>query len=226
MKLGTDSVILGAYVQATQSNKILDIGTGTGILSLMMAQQSNAIIQAVELDELAAEEAQFNFEQSPWSEQIKLFKGAIQEFTLHYPPNQFDLIISNPPYFTAGHQFEIEQQNRRMARHTHHLSFDELAKMLSVHLTDQGIAAIVLPTAEAETFMGIAHDFELYPKEVLKVFPKLSKPYNRMVILFSKEKQITLEKELIIYKEDHTYTQAYYELTKEYYLWKDIPTAQ
>lgn len=221
MKLGTDAVVLGAYVNPNQAKNILDIGTGTGILSLMMAQKSDAIIHAVEINEMAAIEAEFNFKQSKWNEQLSLFKGSIQDYVSNNPAEKFDLIITNPPYFVAGNQFEIEDEKRRTARHTNTLSFDELAKIMANLLHEDGTIAMVLPVQEAELFIQIAETYLLFPKEILQVFPKKSKPFNRLVMLFSKQKQNITQQELVIYNEDNSYTNEYYELTKDFYLWKD-----
>ena len=221
MKLGTDAVVLGAYVNPQKAKNILDIGTGTGILSLMMAQKSDAIIQAIEIDEMAAIEAEFNFKQSKWAEQLSLFKGSIQGYASSYGAEKFDLIITNPPYFVAGNQFEIEEEKRRTARHTHTLSFDELATIMAELLHEDGTIAMVLPVQEAELFIQIAEVHQLFPKEILQVYPKKSKPFNRLVMLFSKQKQNITQQELVIYHEDNSYTNEYYELTKDFYLWKD-----
>ena len=221
MKLGTDAVVLGAYVNPNHAKNILDIGTGTGILSLMMAQKSDAITQAVEINELAAIEAEFNFKQSKWAEQLSLYKGSIQDYVSNNPAEKFDLIITNPPYFVAGNQFEIEDEKRRTARHTNTLSFDELAKIMAELLHENGTIAMVLPVQEAELFIQIAETYLLFTKEILQVFPKKSKPFNRLVVLFSKQKQNIIQRELVIYNKDNSYTNEYYELTKDFYLWKD-----
>lgn len=221
MKLGTDAVVLGAYVNPYLAKNILDIGTGTGILALMMAQKSDALIQAVEIDEVAALEAEFNFKQSKWVDQFSLYNGSIQDYTSSNPSIKFDLIITNPPYFVAGNQFEIEEEKRRTARHTNTLSFDELAKIIAELLHEDGTIAMVLPVQEAELFIQIAETYLLFPKEILQVFPKKSKPFNRLVMLFSKQKQNIIQQELVIYNEDNSYTETYYELTKDFYLWKD-----
>lgn len=221
MKLGTDAVVLGAYVNPQKAKNILDIGTGTGILSLMMAQKSDAIIQAIEIDEMAAIEAEFNFKQSKWAEQLSLYMGSIQDYASNNPAEKFDLIITNPPYFVAGNQFEIEEEKRRTARHTNTLSFDELAKIMAELLHEDGTIAMVLPVQEAELFIQIAEVHQLFPKEILQVYPKKSKPFNRLVMLFSKQKQNITQQELVIYHEDNSYTNEYYELTKDFYLWKD-----
>ncbi len=226
MKLGTDAVVLGAYVKPNLVKNILDIGTGTGILSLMMAQKSDAFIQAVEIDEVAALEAEFNFKQSKWVNQFSLYNGSIQDYTSSNPSIKFDFIITNPPYFVAGNQFEIEEEKRRLARHTFSLSFDELARIMSELLAETGTIAMVLPVVEAELFIKIAEENSLFLKEILRVYPKASKPFNRMVMLFSKLKQNALEQELVIYNEDNSYTETYYELTKDFYLWKDKINAQ
>lgn len=226
MKLGTDAVVLGAFVNPNQAKNIMDIGTGTGILSLMMAQKSNALIQAVEINEIAALEAEFNFKQSKWVEQFSLYKVSIQDYVSNNPAEKFDLIITNPPYFVAGNQFEIEDEKRRTARHTNTLSFDELAKIMADLLHEDGTIAMVLPVQEAELFIQIAETYQLFPKEILQVFPKKSKPFNRLVMLFSKQKQNITQQELVIYNEDNSYTNEYYELTKDFYLWKDKTNAQ
>jgi tRNA1Val (adenine37-N6)-methyltransferase len=221
MKLSTDAVVLGAFVNPSLAKNILDIGTGTGILSLMMAQKSEAFIQAVEIDEVAASEAEFNFKQSKWLNRISLYSNSIQDFRREFPDVKFDLIITNPPYFVAGNQFEIEEEKRRTARHTNTLSFEELAKIMAELLHEDGTIAMVLPNQEAEFFIQIAETYLLFPKEILQVFPKKSKPFNRLVMLFSKQKQNITKQELVIYNEDNSYTNEYYELTKDYYLWKD-----
>jgi tRNA1Val (adenine37-N6)-methyltransferase len=221
MKLGTDAVVLGAYVNPNLAKNILDIGTGTGILALMMAQKSDAFIQAVEIDEVAALEAEFNFKQSKWLNRISLYSNSIQDFRREFPDVKFDFIITNPPYFVAGNQFEIEDEKRRTARHTNTLSFEELAKIMAQLLHENGIIAMVLPNQEAELFIQIAETYLLFPKEILQVYPKRSKPFNRLVMLFSKQKQNITQQELVIYNEDNSYTETYYELTKDFYLWKD-----
>lgn len=221
MKLGTDAVVLGAYVNPNLAKNILDIGTGTGILALMMAQKSDAFIQAVEIDEVAALEAEFNFKQSKWLNRISLYSNSIQDFRREFPDVKFDFIITNPPYFVAGNQFEIEDEKRRTARHTNTLSFEELAKIMAQLLHENGIIAMVLPNQEAELFIQIAETYLLFPKEILQVYPKRSKPFNRLVMLFSKQKQNIIQQELVIYNEDNSYTETYYELTKDFYLWKD-----
>lgn len=221
MKLGTDAVVLGAYVNPYLAKNILDIGTGTGILALMMAQKSDAFIHAVEIDEVAALEAEFNFKQSKWLNRISLYSNSIQDFRREFPDVKFDFIITNPPYFVAGNQFEIEDEKRRTARHTNTLSFEELAKIIAELLHEDGTIAMVLPVQEAELFIQIAETYLLFPKEILQVYPKRSKPFNRLVMLFSKQKQNIKKQELVIYNEDNSYTETYYELTKDFYLWKD-----
>jgi tRNA1Val (adenine37-N6)-methyltransferase len=214
-------VVLGAYVSPNLAKNILDIGTGTGILALMMAQKSDAFIHAVEIDEVAALEAEFNFKQSKWLNRISLYSNSIQDFRREFPDVKFDLIITNPPYFVAGNQFEIEDEKRRTARHTNTLSFEELAKIIAELLHEDGTIAMVLPVQEAELFIQIAETYLLFPKEILQVYPKRSKPFNRLVMLFSKQKQNIKKQELVIYNEDNSYTETYYELTKDFYLWKD-----
>ena len=122
MKIGTDSVLLGCLVEINHSTRILDIGTGTGLLALMLAQRSNANIVAVEVDELAAMEATFNFKQSKWAHRITLHHKSIQQFSKEQHP-KFDLIVSNPPYYAIQQHSAIAQKTRSIARHTNLLSY-------------------------------------------------------------------------------------------------------
>ncbi|WP_299003579.1 methyltransferase [uncultured Shewanella sp.] len=157
MRVSTDGVLLGAWAPLTQARTILDIGTGSGLLSLMAAQRSQAQITAVELDENAVNDCKHNFKASSWSDRLKVHHSAIQ----HFVANQrvFDHIICNPPYFTNGPQSQVAA--RSTARHTDNLSFDELLSAINQLLSSNGVASLILPSASLNSFLMRLSIFQL-----------------------------------------------------------------
>ncbi len=157
MKVTTDACIFGALLaessQLRQSQSILDIGAGTGLLSLMAAQNSQAKITAVSLDEEASQQAISNFAASPWADQCQLVNSAIQTFSANNT-QRFDCVISNPPFFQQS--FKGDDQRRNMARHTDSLSFTDLIKAISRHLANSGEAWILLPVESTPRFLETA----------------------------------------------------------------------
>ena len=146
MKVGTDGVLLGAWANTDNAKRILDIGTGTGVIALQMAQRNPvAQIHAVEIDETAAHRARANFDLSPWAERMNVEQTAVQEFS---PAEKFDLIVSNPPYFVDS--LLPPDAKRSTARHTHDLSFEELDSAVCQLLADDGLFALILPVTEFE----------------------------------------------------------------------------
>ncbi|HAA17064.1 MAG TPA: methyltransferase [Cytophagales bacterium] len=151
MKVTTDACVFGALAEAIAPQRILDIGTGTGLLSLMLAQRYHAPIDAVELDEAAAQQASQNFRLSPWSSNLHLHQGAIQEFT---PSTSYDLIVTNPPFF--GNQLPSQNPEKRNAWHQTTLGSRELAEAISRLLSKEGKGWVLLPPKEASTFQSHA----------------------------------------------------------------------
>ena len=149
MKVGTDGVLLGAWARVDGTRRILDIGTGTGVIALQMAQRnSEAQIFAVEIDETASCRARANFDMSPWAERLEVECCAAQEFN---HTEKFDLIISNPPYFVDS--LLPPDAKRSTARHTHDLSFEALDEAVSRLLAENGRFAMILPVAEFEKYL-------------------------------------------------------------------------
>lgn len=149
MKVGTDGVLLGAWADCEGARRILDIGTGTGVIALQMAQRNaTAQISAVEIDETASRRARANFDMSPWAERLQVVQVAVQQFE---PTEQFDLIISNPPYFVDS--LLPPDERRSTARHTHDLTFEELDRAVCRLLHEAGRFAIILPEVEFEKFL-------------------------------------------------------------------------
>ena len=217
MKVGTDGVILGAWCPIDNNPfSILDIGAGTGILSLILAQRSNAFqIDAIEIDEDAYEQCVENFESSPWGDKLFCFHAGLDEF-VEEPEDEYDLIISNPPFYTEDYKTENEQ--RDLARFSDALPFEDLVKAANLLLTENGIFAVIIPFKEEEKFITLAKDFELYPFKITRVKGTPTTEIKRSLLAFSKTQKQTLVDELIIETARHQYTEDYIALTNDFYL--------
>jgi len=217
MKVGTDGVLLGAWTQISDTvNSILDIGSGTGLISLMMAQRSYVEnIDAVELNEDAYIQTVENFEQSDWGDRLFCYHASFQEFTNEID-DQYDLIISNPPFYTSTYK-ELSE-DRAMARHSESLTYKELLKGTSKLLSKQGSCAFIIPHDEEVNFINVAGKYNLYPNKITRVRGTESSLIKRSLLQFSfYEKSIEID-ELIIEIERHKYTSEYIDLVKEFYL--------
>jgi tRNA1Val (adenine37-N6)-methyltransferase len=185
MAVSTDAVLLGAWAELTQSRHILDIGAGSGLLSLMAAQRSprHTSIIAVEIDNAAAKACQFNIKQSPWSETVQLFHGAIQDFQQLHKKNDeplFDHIICNPPYFEQGTQ--AKNSARADARHTNTLPFAELQSVISQLLAPQGTASVILPLQSLVSFTQQLNTYGLFVAKQLDIISIEGKVANRSIL--------------------------------------------
>jgi tRNA1Val (adenine37-N6)-methyltransferase len=216
MKVGTDSVLLGCLVTINNAVNCLDIGTGTGILSLMLAQRNNELqIDAIEIDEQAFLQANNNFSSSKFSHQIQAHCCALQSFA---PNNKYDLIISNPPYFVGKNNFSITNIQRAKARHDNDLSFEDLIHSVIKLLSKTGTFTLILPIAEAIIFKELATQKGLFLNKEIFIKPKPSKEPNRMIMEFSLLQEEKITDEFIIYNDDNSQTEAYKNLTSEFYL--------
>ncbi len=216
MKVGTDSVLLGCLVTINNAVNCLDIGTGTGILSLMLAQRNNELqIDAIEIDEQAFMQAKNNFSSSKFSNQIQAHCCALQNFA---PNNKYDLIISNPPYFIGKNNFNIANIQRAKARHDNDLSFEELIHSVIKLLSETGKFTLILPIAEAITFKELAIQKGLFLNKEIFIKPKPSKEPNRMIMEFSLLQEDKITAEFIVYNDDNSQTEAYKNITSEFYL--------
>ena len=218
MKIGTDGVLLGAWADVQAAKSILDIGTGTGLIALMAAQRNElATIDAVEIDVMSYEEAKQNFEESKWSERLHIFHSSIQDYTKNCE-KQYDLILSNPPYFINSTKSKYDYKNQ--VRHTDNLSFEDLIESVYILLNDSGKFCVVLPFAEGVIFEALAKAKNLFCTKKVNVKGRDFKPTERLLMQFEKiEKHIT-ESHLIIQNtpKRHDYTSDYIELTKDFYL--------
>ena len=218
MKIGTDGVLLGAWAPILHNPfSILDIGTGTGIIALMLAQRSNAAqIDALEIEENAYEQATDNFENSPWNDRLFCFHAGLDEF-MEEPEDEYDLIVSNPPFYAEDYKTNDEQ--RDLARFQDALPFEDLVEAADLLLSENGILAVIIPFKEEERFLAIAKKFELYPIKITRVKGTPTTEIKRSLMAFKRFELPTLHSdELIIETARHQYTPKYIELTKEFYL--------
>ena len=218
MKIGTDGVLLGAWSPLDHAPiSILDIGTGTGIIALMLAQRSEALqIDALEIDENAYEQATDNFENSPWNDRLYCFHAGLDEF-VEEPEDEYDLIVSNPPFYTEN--FKTDNDARDLARFSDAMPFEDLIEAAALLLSENGIFAVILPFKEEASFIALAEEYELYPAKITRVKGTPSSEIKRSLLAFSRNKPIEFPiDELIIETARHQYTPGYIDLTKDFYL--------
>ena len=217
MKIGTDGVLLGAWTPLINNPyNVLDIGAGTGILSLMLAQRSNAEqIDAIEIDEDAYEQCVENFETSPWSDKLFCFHAGLDEF-VDEPEDEYDLIISNPPFYTDD--YKSDNSSRDLARFEDALPFEELIEAAALLLSDNGIFSVIIPFKEEERFVSLCKELDLFPLKMTRVKGTPTSEIKRSLLAFCRIEQTPLIDELVIEISRHNYTPEYIELTKDFYL--------
>lgn len=216
MKVGTDGVLLGAWTDVENANSILDIGTGTGLIALMLAQRCEAKISAIEIDKDAFLQAHGNIENSKWKNRISVENLSLQEFGKR-ENQKFDLIVCNPPFFEYNSQ--ILDEKRNIARQKSTLSFEELISESVKLLTKNGKICLILPFDELENIQKIALENELFLNKILKIKPLETKAFKRIMLEFGFQKTEFQEKILVIETDKrHFYTPEYIELTKDFYL--------
>ncbi len=218
MKIGTDGVLLGAWCPIDNNPfSLLDIGAGTGILSLMLAQRSNAEqIDAIEIDEDAYEQCVENFESSPWGDRLFCFHAGLDEF-IDEPEDQYNIIISNPPFYSE--EYKTENSQRDLARFQDALPFEDLVEAADLLLSENGIFAVIIPYKEEERFIDLCAEVELYPIKVTRVKGTPTTEIKRSLLAFKRyELSVLTADELIIETARHQYTNDYIALTKDFYL--------
>jgi len=215
MKVGTDAVLLPCLTDYSKIQNILEVGCGSGVISLLSAQLSDAHILAIDIHENSVVQANENFKLSPWKARLNAKHTSFQKFA-NTAEIKFDLIISNPPFFVAS--LKSPEKNRNLARHNDLLSQNELLQSARQLLNPEGKLSLILPQTEGEELLVKAIEDGFYLKRRVNIKPKSSKKANRIVIELSLKKQETEYKELIIREESNEYTNAYKELTKDFYL--------
>ncbi|MGR6980741.1 tRNA1(Val) (adenine(37)-N6)-methyltransferase [Testudinibacter sp. P27/CKL/0425] len=221
MKVGTDSILLGAWAEVRQVRSVLDMGCGSGLLALMLAQRlavsaADYHICALEIDSAAAQQARENIDQSPWADRIELINQDLADYARQAKPH-FDLIISNPPYFAQG--VECGSHARQTARYTAgsqgHLDWLLKAQAL---LNPQGRIAFVLPYAEGETLLRQLHQTALYCSKRVEIITKTAKPPQRLLLEFRLLESAVQHAQITIYQADNQYHPEFIALTRDFYL--------
>ncbi len=217
MKIGTDGVLLGAWTSVKHNPfSILDIGSGTGILSLMIAQRSYAEqIEAIEIDDDAYEQCSENFENSPWNDRLFCYHASLLEF-VEEVEDAFDLIICNPPFYYED--YKTENKSRDLARFNDAMPFKHIIYAVAHLLAEDGLFSIVIPKKEEDDFVALANTIGLFPQRILHVRGNPDADVKRSLIEFSYTQKEVETSELIIETERHNYTKVYINLTKDFYL--------
>jgi len=217
MKVGTDGVLLGAWVSLAHApNSILDIGAGTGLIALMLAQRSTSeTIDAIELEPNAYEQCMENFENSPWGDRLFCYHASLEEFVDEIE-DTYDLIVANPPFYSED--VPSRDAARDQARQNLSLPFDELLQAAANLRTAHGTFATIIPYHEELNFVAMAEKLQLYPNRITHVKGTANAPKKRSLLQFSGKKMTPQQNELIIEIERHQYTPEYIELTQAFYL--------
>ena len=216
MKVGTDGVLLGAWAQLPEGGKVLDLGTGTGLVALMVAQRCEAEILAVDISEEACQQATENVEASPWKDRISVLHCDVKEMGEEYK-ERFDCIVSNPPYFKEN--VKCPGKLRNTARHTDELDFSQLASSASFLLKENGSISVVLPADAAHEFIAESSAHRLLLSRQTWIHTKPGAQPKRVLMTFTKGQVSASEIiHMTIHEADHSFSEAYKSLTSEFYL--------
>lgn len=227
MKIGTDGILLGAWVSLeNKPENIFDIGAGTGVIALQLAQRSFAAnITAVEINDSAFEQCTDNFENSPWADRLFCYHASAQEFATSFAEviedetekdKAYDLIVSNPPFYSED--YKTESTARDVARFNDALPFEHLIGCVDHLLSEDGVFALILPRKEEETFIALASEAGLFPKRICRVRGTLTSEEKRSLIEFTFRRTETKITALTLETERHQYTEDYKKLVKDFYL--------
>jgi len=215
MKVGTDAVLLGSWVDVSNAKMILDVGTGSGVIALMLAQRTEDEVQidAIEIEKEDTSQSKENVLRSPWPSKISVFQKPLQEFE---PSKKYDLIVSNPPYFINS--LLPPTLHRQRTRHTEELTFEELITHSIRLLNPTGTLDVILPIQEGNDFKDLASENGLYIKRQLAFFSRKEKPQERCLLEFGFEQVKPKEEKMILYESGDLKSSDYINLTKDFYL--------
>jgi len=217
MKIGTDGTLLGCWSDLSKAKSVLDVGSGTGVIAIMCAQKNpNVEVFALEIDQMATEDAQYNIDNSPWSDRINLSHSALQDYE---PTEQYDHIISNPPFFEKS--MKATGDARNTARHTDSLHYTDIFKFCETNLSDGGCLSVILPVENARKAIEDGVKFGLYPKRICEVKPVPHKEPHRLLVEWCKDANVITENTKLTIEtgmKRHEYTPEYITLGKAFYL--------
>lgn len=216
MKVGTDGVTIGAWASADNPGSILDIGTGSGLIALMLAQRFNAQITAIDIDKNAFRQAEINFSNSPWGNRLKAYHYSLEEFS-QTNTTKFDLITSNPPYFIDS--LKNPDKNKQTARHAEDAFHEDIIRFSAKFLTPEGRLCIILPVSEGENLIELAPAHQLFCIRKTTIIPKPNAPAKRLLLAFSKNNSTCQNSELTIETNiRHEYSSEFTGMVKDFYL--------
>lgn len=214
MKINTDGVLLGAVAQHAKPTRVLDVGTGTGVIALMLAQRyPEAFVDAIEIDPSASETAMANFSGSDFSSRLNLFPGDVTEFESDF---SYDLIVSNPPYFV--NDLKNPEEKKSLARHTDEGFFERMTGKVASILNEDGEFWVILPVKHAQELIMKAVLYKLFPRMIVHIFSDKGKPEIRQIVCFSFVQTSVRDKNFYIYDEEGHYTDNYVKLLKDFFL--------
>ena len=216
MKVGTDAILLGSWVNTENIQSILEIGTGSGVIALMLAQKTNAKITAIDIDKDSISQAKNNILKSNWAQQIIAQDISFQDF-IKSSNKTFDLIVSNPPFF--DNSLKSYNANKNLAKHNDNLSYDDLILGVKKILSKNGSFYTIFPYSEGMTFMAKAEINNMFCTKTLLIKPNIKKPVNRILFQFQFNKPAKIiENKITIRNENNTFSKEFIDLTKDYYL--------
>jgi tRNA1Val (adenine37-N6)-methyltransferase len=216
MKINTDGVLLGALAEANNPLNILDIGTGTGVIALMLAQRFNtAQIDAIEIDEVAARTAKLNFEKSPYSDRVSGYAMSFDEFFKQHPDKKYDLIVSNPPFYINS--LESPGEKKSLAKHTDENFFESLLQDGSKHLTGNGIFWLILPLQTAQIVNVMAYQYNLNRQKKISVLSYPDSIPHREILVLTLGEALETDEQFVIYERPKVYSQQYKNILKPFF---------
>jgi len=213
MKVGVDGVLLGAWADCRNIKYALDVGTGSGLIALMLAQRSEAHIHAIDINENACKQAEINFSNSPFRDRLSIESVAFQDFSSDV---KYDLIVSNPPYFAYSPQ--SSDKNRSLARHNNHLPLEVLINKSASLLSPQGKAAFIIPFDQWENIHSLAVENKLFLCRKTLVSSLRNRPPKRVLLEYSLINKSITEDSFYIGESKETYSNEYRALTENFYL--------
>jgi len=216
MKVGTDAVLLGIATEITDTGSILEIGTGSGVISLILAQRSEALIDAIEIDEASVAQATENVAACPWKDRIRVIHSSLQDYASHCAL-RYQRIVTNPPFFSRSFKSGIEKRN--LSRHDDRLTFDELLEAAGCLLDQRGQLWVILPTREGHQFRNKALAAGFHIQHILQIIPREGKEANRLVMAFAREKTMTVTESHLTLRDHHNqFSEEYKTFAHDFYI--------